>query len=101
MLVQPWYEIAIDTTGQWTVVINGTLTPLYAVTIIDTVTNLTELISVTSPKAKLAATALEQGWLHHYPRMVRCIHDQGPEYQGHEFQLLLKKQGINDVPISV
>ena len=81
--------------------IGNQLTPLYAVTIIDTVTNLAELIRVKTPKAKLAATALEQGWLHRYPRPVRCIHDQGPEYQGQEFQLLLKKHGIDNIPISV
>ena len=43
-LVQPWYEVAIDTIGPWEVLIKGKQTPLYAVTIIDTVTNLTELI---------------------------------------------------------
>ena len=100
-LVQPWYEIAIDTIGPWTVVINGKLTQLYTVTIIDTMINLTELIRIMSSKAKLTAIALEQGWLHRYPRPVRCIHDQGPEYQGQEFQSRLKKNGIYDVPISV
>ena len=39
--------------------------------------------------------------MHRYPRPVRCIHDQGNEYLGPEFQSLLKKNGIQDVPISV
>ena len=54
-----------------------------------------------SPKARHAARAFELGWLHRYPRPVRCIHDQGNEYLGPEFQSLLKKNGIQDVPISV
>ena len=53
------------------------------------------------PKAKYAARAFELGWLHQYPRPVRCIHDQGTEYQGPDFQSLLKKNGIQNVPISV
>ena len=63
-LIQPWYEIAIDTIGAWTVTIGNKLTPLYVVTIIDTVTNLTEIIKITSPKAKLTTIAFELGWLH-------------------------------------
>jgi hypothetical protein len=100
-LFQPWYEVAIDSIGPWTIRINGEPVQFYAVTIIDTVTNLTKLVRVESLTAQRAATAMEVGWLHRYPRPVRVVHHQGPEYQGQAFSALLDRHGIKDVPISV
>jgi len=100
-LAQPWYEVAVDTIGPWPVTIDGVEHKLYAVTIIDTVTNLTELVQVATPNSTLAARAMETGWLHRYPRPVRVIHDQGPEYQGQIFAALLQRYAIDDIPISV
>ena len=61
--VQPWYEIAVDTIGPWEILIDGETHKFYALTIIDTVTNLVELTRVASTKASDAATQLEVTWL--------------------------------------
>ena len=100
--VAPWFEVAVDTIGPWTVRVRNQNVQLYAVTIIDTATNLVELVRISSPTAARAANAFEHGWLFRYPRPVRVVHDQGSEYQGQEFAALLQRWGgIDNVPISV
>jgi transposase InsO family protein len=100
--VQPWYEIAIDTVGPWKVMVDGQEVNFYATTIIDTATNLTELVRIKAPTAKRTAYAVETGWLLRYPRPVRIIHDQGNEFQGEDFQhAIIRRYGIEDVPTSV
>jgi hypothetical protein len=61
--VQPWYEIAIDTIGPWEILIDGEMHKFYALTMINTVTNLVELSHVASTKARDAVTKLEMTWL--------------------------------------
>ena len=101
-LYAPWYEIAIDSIGPWTVKVGADNVEFWAVTIIDTVTNLVEMIRIPAkPKARDAAHALEIGWLFRYPRPVQCIHDQGTEYTGQAFQNMLAAYGIHPSPISV
>ena len=39
-------------------------------------------------------------WLSRYPRPLRCVHDNGPEFNGHDFQFPLLDFGIRGVPIS-
>jgi hypothetical protein len=74
-LFQPWFEVAIDTIGPWTIPIDGQNVSFYATTIIDTVTNiLTELVLIESrPTAQCSSIAVETGWLMRYPRPVRMI----------------------------
>jgi transposase InsO family protein len=96
---QPWYEIAIDTIGPWEIEIDGENRKFYALTMIDTVTNLTELARVSSTKASDVAQQLEMNWLFRYPRPVRIIHDQGPEFTGETFHRLLRIYGIKNAPI--
>jgi transposase InsO family protein len=68
---------------------------------LDTVTNLVELFRIDTPSAANAAWAFEMAWLFRYPHPVRVIHDQGNEFQGMDFQVLLEQYGIEDVPTSV
>jgi transposase InsO family protein len=44
---------------------------------------------------------LRNGWLSRYPRPMRCIHDQGTEFQGSQFRLVLENNGIEDVSITI
>ena len=36
--------------------------------------------------------------LSHYPHPLHVVHDQGPEFLGHEFQMLLCHAGIQSIP---
>jgi transposase InsO family protein len=40
-------------------------------------------------------------WLSRYPQPIRCIHDPGTEFMGVDFQRVLQRYGIKDVPKSV
>jgi RNase H-like domain found in reverse transcriptase/Integrase zinc binding domain len=62
-LFQPWYEVAIDMIGPWLVIVNGESIAMYAITMIDTVTNLVELFRIDTPSAANAAWAFEMAWL--------------------------------------
>ena len=73
----------------------------HALTMINTVTNLTEIVRVRNTTAQAAATAFEVGWLCRYPRPVRVIHDQGTKFMGENFQAILWQLGIRNAPIGV
>ena len=72
-----------------------------ALTVIDPVTNLCEIYRLQEKSAYYVGLQLENGWLSRYPRPMRCIHDQGPEFQGTAFQQILENNGVEDVPTTV
>ena len=46
------------------------------------------------------AQQFENVWLSRYPSPNRCVHDRGGEFIGHEFQTMLGKHSIKNVPIT-
>ena len=96
-LATPWQEVHTDTIGPWTLKLAGgkTLTFL-AQTNIDPVTNLLEIATVKNTTSKEAARVFQNNWLARYPRPVRCVHDNGPEFSGTEFDNLLNYAGIQN-----
>ena len=62
---------------------------LNALSIINTVTNLAELIRISSKSAAHVGLQLANAWLSRYPRPQFLIHDQGPEFMGDGFQAVL------------
>ncbi len=67
-----------------------------ALTVIDTVTNLVELIRVNNKTSETIARKYAQCWLSHYPWPQRCVHDPGTEFVGPKFQTLLENCRIKD-----
>ena len=67
-----------------------------ALTVIDTVTNLVELIRVDDKTSGNVARKYAQCWLSRYPWPQRCVHDPGGEFTGIEFQTLLENCHIKD-----
>ena len=63
----PWQEIAVDLIGPWNISVNIALM-LNALTIVDTVTNLVELICVSNKSAAHVGLQLENAWVSCYPR---------------------------------
>jgi transposase InsO family protein len=49
----------------------------------------------------MVAKKFDQVWLSRYPRPLRCIHDQGSEFIGFEFQELLDSYGIQSSATTV
>lgn len=48
--------------------------------------------------SKPVAVKFDQTYLCRYPRPLRCVHDNGKEFVGKEFQELLSSYGIQSTP---
>ena len=64
---QPFEEVAVDLIGPWEVKIHKKKVTFLALTIIDPVTNLTELVRVDNKTANISARKFAQTWLSRYP----------------------------------
>ena len=76
----PWQEIQCDTIGPWNVELRARTLTFHAMTMVDTCTNLVEIKHTFSTSAKEGAPAVEVGWLSRYPRPVKIVTNQGPEF---------------------
>ena len=94
----PFEECAVDLIGPWTIQVRDKPYEFNALTMIDTVSNLVELVQIDDKTAAHIARKYAQVWLTRYPWPARCIHDNGGEFIGPEFQLLLEGCRIKDVP---
>jgi hypothetical protein len=92
----PFEECAVDLIGPWVVQVHGNPYEFDALTVIDTVTNLVELIRVDDKTSGNVARKYAQCWLSRYPWPQRCVHDPGGEFTGIEFQTLLENCHIKD-----
>jgi len=88
----------VDLIGPWAVEIRDKWYEFNALTCIDMVTNLVEIIRVDRKTSAHIRSKFEQSWLARYPWPKRCVHDNGGEFNGHEFQELLVQCQIKDVP---
>ena len=96
--IAPWEEIHIDLIGPWAVPVNGTEIEFNALTCIDPVTNLVEIARIDRKTSAHIAQKFENCWLSRYPMPMKCVHDNGGEFIGWEFQQLLERCGIKDCP---
>lgn len=98
----PWHDVAVDCIGPWTIKIGDEEQVKFsALTIIDMVTNLVEIVRLDDGSAANAALHFENTWLARYPRPMNCIFDQGTEFKGWHFQQMLHRNGIHGRPITV
>jgi transposase InsO family protein len=97
----PFQEVAVDLIGPWRVTVNNETLEFYALTCIDLATNFPEAIRIRSKHVSHVGMHFENIWLSRYPRPMKCIHDQGTEFIGADFQEVLRRAGIQDVPTSV
>ena len=95
---EPWTEVAVDLIGPWKIEVNNVEVELNALTCIDTTTNLVELIRIDNKQMDHIRDKFTQAWLCRYPLPQRCVHDNGKEFVGYEFQRRLEILGIKDVP---
>ena len=59
------------------------------------------MIRINSKSSSHVSEQFANCWLSRYPRANRCIHNNGGEFIGHEFQRLLNQFGIKSVPTTV
>lgn len=96
--MNPWEEVHIDLIGPWKVKVANQDVEYLALTCIDPVTNLVELIRIENKTAEHVAQQFANCWLARYPWPRKCVHDNGGEFIGWEFQQLLEQCGIIDAP---
>ena len=97
--VAPWEQVDIDLIGPWDITTRTNRTYQFnALTCIDRVTGLTELIRIDSKEPGHVADKFTESWLARYPRPLFCCHDNGGEFTGSDFQQLLSDFGIKDKP---
>lgn len=92
----PWEEVHIDLIGPWKVRVNDQEVEFNALTCIDPVTNLVELVRIDNKTSAHISNKFEDTWLSRYPWPVKCVHDNGGEFTGWEFQMLLQQCSITD-----
>mgnify|MGYP000532751135 CR=1 FL=1 len=97
----PWNEVAVDLIGPWTVNVQGADITFNALTCIDPVSNLVEIQRILNKSAAHVGTIFENLWLARYPRPLRCVHDNGGEFIGADFQRVLEINGVKDVPTTI
>jgi hypothetical protein len=93
----PFEKCAVDLIGPWIVQVRGNSYGFFALTAIDTVTNLVELSRVDNKTLETIARKYVQCWLSCYPWPQRCVHDPGTEFVGPKFQTLLENCRIKEV----
>ena len=99
--IAPLSEVHADCIGPWTVTVNNVKLCFEALTCIDPVTNLVEISRFPGPKTSENAKALfKNQWLAHYPQPLHIVHDNGPEFTGHDFQFPLDYAGITPIKIT-
>ena len=92
----PWQYVDVDLIGPWTVKCGtGKVYEFNALTVIDRVTGLPEIIRIENKTAAHVASKFEECWLARYPRPEVCVHDGGGEFKK-EFKELLYNFGISD-----
>jgi transposase InsO family protein len=90
----PWQEVAVDLIGPWSIEVHGQDLTFFALSMIDTVTTLPELARLMNKKSAHVGLQFENTWLARYPRPIFVIHDQGTEFMGEGFQLVLTRHNI-------
>ena len=93
-----WNEVAVDLIGPWAIKVGNEEVEFNALTYIDPVTNLVEIIRINEKTAEHCSQQFKDLWLLHYPRPNQCVHDQGGEFMGSAFQRKLQQHGIEDAP---
>ena len=97
----PWETVAVDLIGPWKIKINRIELEFRALTCIDPVSNVVEAIRIKDKTSEHVAEQFANCWLSRYPRPLKCVHDNGGEFIGWNFQELLTRYGIKSKPTTV
>ncbi len=92
----PFKECAVDLIGPWIIQVRNKLYEFNDLTVIDTVSNLVELVRVDEKMAAHVSRKYAQVWLSRYPWPECCVHNNGGEFLGPEFQFHLQGCRIKD-----
>ena len=89
-LAMPWKEVHCDSIGPWKIELRAKTLTFHAMTMIDACTRLVEIKRTLSRTAAEGAAAVENNWLVRYPKPIKIVTDQGPEFST-EFSSMCNK----------
>jgi transposase InsO family protein len=84
----------MDMIGPWTLEVGDRTEKFSALTIIDLVTNLVEIVLVNNKTTAAVTAHFINAWLARYPKPMSCVHDPGSEFLGWNFQEMLHCNNI-------
>ena len=87
--------------GPWRVTINQFEYEVRALTCVDSIIGLPEVIPVNNATSLVVAQAFENNWLSRYPVPTKCVYDNGNEFLGPAFTAMLRRNKIKSVPTTV
>ena len=87
--------------GPWKTEINKFEYKFRALTCIDSIIGLPEVVPVDNVTSLSVAQAFKDNWPSRYPAPLRCIHDNGNEFLGPAFSQMLQRNIIKSVPTTV
>ena len=96
----PWTEAHCDQIGPWEYAVKGLKVKVRALTMVDPVTNLVEIVRVRSTACDETARAFTDTWLSRCPLPERVLHDGGPEFVGHQWDFMSQAWGLARARIS-
>jgi hypothetical protein len=91
-----WEEVHIDLIGPWAIKIGEQNIEFNALTCIDPVTNLVELVRIDNKTLNHIQQLFQNHWFSRYLWPTKCVHNNGGEFTGWKFQRLLEQTGIQD-----
>lgn len=91
----PWEEVHVELIRPGTVkTTDGKLLKFNALTCVDPVTNLVELVRIENNTSDHVSRKLNNTWLSRYPMLVKCVYDNISEFIGREFREVLEGTDI-------
>ena len=99
--MNPWEEVLVDMIEPWKVEIKKFEYQFRALTYIDSIIGLPEVVPVDNATSLSVAQAFLDNWLSRYPAPLRCIHDNGNEFLGPAFFQMLQRNRIKSIPTTV
>jgi len=116
----PWEIISVDLCGPWqidaevekevndpkkrgkmkTIKVTETL-EIWALTIMDEVSGWPEIINIETKTSNNIALLVDSEWFCRYPRPLKCIYDNGKEFDSKEFCEMLDSYGVKKSPTTV
>ena len=96
--ITPWHTVAVYLIGPWKTGVNRQTLEFKALTIMDTVTNLLEIVQIDNKTSENITQLFANTWLSRYPWSAQVIHNNGGEFIGHEFQdIMLRSLDPSDL----
>ena len=99
--LSPWDEVHVDMIYPWKVTINKFEYQFRAITCIDAIINLSEVIPVENTKSQTVTNTFEDHWLSRYPKPRKYVHDNGNDFLCPEFLQMLQRNNVTSVPTTV